>query len=224
MPTVALVQHRLHERALMRIVILGTGTMANALGTAWARAGHEITIAGRSLTKARNLAAQLGGTATTVPEAIVDVDAVLLAIAWSGVPDILGATHATTGTLTGTTLIDPTNAIDHGIGTHLLPPDTSAAQHIAHLAPGSHVVKAFHLYPADQWTDPTRPPVTVPYCGDNPQSLTTTATLIRDTGSTPAPYGPLTRARQLEEAAGFIITLAFKGQNPRAAVPHIPTA
>ncbi|MFI5633482.1 NAD(P)-binding domain-containing protein [Streptomyces sp. NPDC051664] len=40
----------------MRIGILGTGTLAAALGEGWARAGHEVAIGGRSQVKAENLA------------------------------------------------------------------------------------------------------------------------------------------------------------------------
>ncbi|WP_227834216.1 hypothetical protein [Nocardia macrotermitis] len=49
----------------------------------------------------------------------------------------------------------------------------------------------------------------------------TTETLIRDVGTT-AGLGGLSRARQLEETAGFVIALAFQGIDPRAAVPHAP--
>ncbi|MGV9573550.1 NAD(P)-binding domain-containing protein, partial [Streptomyces nigra] len=44
----------------MRIGILGTGTLATALATGWARAGHEVAIAGRSRAKAERIAGRLG--------------------------------------------------------------------------------------------------------------------------------------------------------------------
>ncbi|WP_268929747.1 NADPH-dependent F420 reductase [Nocardia coffeae] len=213
------------KESSMRIGILGTGTLAAALGGRWARAGHEIAIAGRSLTKAHTLADGLGRDvrATAVPEAVIDADAVLLAVAWSGVPDILRSAQASAGTLAGRTLIDPTNAVHHGVGVLQTPADGSGAQHIAELAPGAHVVKGFHLFPAEQWSDPASPAVTVAICGDHPDALRTTETLIRDAGAEAVVLGGLDRARQLEEAAGFVIGLAFHGIDPRAAVPHIPT-
>ncbi|WP_342747028.1 NAD(P)-binding domain-containing protein [Nocardia amikacinitolerans] len=60
---------------MMRIGILGTGAMAAALGGRWARAGHDVTVAGRSQDKARMLATRLGVRATTVREAVAEVDA-----------------------------------------------------------------------------------------------------------------------------------------------------
>ncbi len=192
----------------------------------WTRAGHQITVAGRSQDKARLLAARLGGgaRAATVGEAVAGVDAVLLAVAWEGVADILRSAGSVTGALAGTTLIDPTNAVDHGVGVLTTPPGGSSAQRVAELAPGAHVVKAFHLFPAEQWGDRADRPVTVAICGDDPNALRVTEFLVRGAGAEAAVLGGLDRARQLEEAAGFVIGLAFKGFDPRAAVPHVPAS
>ncbi|MGW1742035.1 NADPH-dependent F420 reductase [Nocardia sp. NPDC001965] len=210
----------------MRIGILGTGTLAGALGSRWTHAGHEILVAGRSPVKAQELAARLGGKAQAVRmrEAVTEADAVLLAVTWTGVDDILRSVDAASGTLKGTTLIDPTNAIDHGVGVLRTPSGSSGAQYIADRAPGAHVVKAFHMFPAAQWNDATNPPVTVTICGDHPPALRITETLVRDAGAETAVLGPLGRARQLEEAAGFVIGLTFKGFDPRSAVPRVVEA
>ncbi|MGX1804105.1 NADPH-dependent F420 reductase [Nocardia sp. NPDC055321] len=203
----------------MRITILGTGTLAGALGGRWVRAGHEVTVTGRSADRAGELARRLGARAIAPGAAVAGADAVLLAVAWSGVAQMLASVRAESGSLGGTALIDPTNAIDHGVGALLTPPGGSGAQHIAALAPGARVVKAFHLFPASQWTDPADSPVTVAICGDDPRALDTAGTLIRDVGATPAVLGSLARARQLEEVAGFAIGLAFQGIDPRRALP-----
>lgn len=47
----------------MRIGVLGTGNMADALATHWVRAGHEVTIGGRDPHKAERLATRIGGSA-----------------------------------------------------------------------------------------------------------------------------------------------------------------
>jgi hypothetical protein len=203
----------------MRIAVLGTGLLAAGLGSSWSRAGHDITIAGRTPAKAQALAARLAARAASIPAAVADADAVLLAVAWDGVADVLRAA----GPLTGTVLIDPTNAVEHGKGVLQTPPGESGAQRIAALAPGAHVVKAFHLFAADQWANPSSPAVTVAICGDDPRALDVTATLVRDAGAEPAVLGGLARARQLEEVAGFVIGLAFGGVQPRDALPVIPT-
>lgn len=210
----------------MRIGILGTGTMAEALGAGWARAGHELLVGGRSRAKAQALADRLGGTvrAAGTREVVTGRDAVLLAVLWDGVEEVLHSVGATAGALDGIPLIDPTNAVEHGVGVLRTGHGESAAQRIAALAPGAHVVKAFHLFPAQRWVNGHGDqPAVVPMCGDDAAALRVTGELARDVGAVPAVLGPLDRARQLEEVAGFIIGLAFSGVDPGAAVPRVPT-
>lgn len=212
----------------MRIGILGTGTLAAALAQAWARAGHELVIGGRSPSKAEDLAARLGHgvRAATPREAATGRDAVLLAVSWTGVEDMLRSAGAHEGLLAGTPLIDPTNAVDHGVGVLRTGDTGSIACRIAELAPGAHVVKAFHLFPAEQWTRPVEagePPVTVAMCGDDPAALRIVGELVRDVGGVPAVLGGLDRVRQLEEVAGFVIGLAFGGHDPNSAIPRVPS-
>ncbi|MFF0010354.1 NADPH-dependent F420 reductase [Streptomyces sp. NPDC005374] len=212
----------------MRIGILGTGTLAAALAEGWARAGHEVAIGGRSQVKAEKIAERLDHTvlAVTPREAVTGRDAVLLAVSWDGVEEMLGMAGVSDGVLEGTPLIDPTNAVTHGVGTLLTEPGEAMAGRIAGLAPGARVVKAFHLFPADQWTSPPnggQPSVTVAMCGDDATALHIVGELVRDVGGVPATLGTLDRARQLEEVAGFVIGLVFAGFDPGSAVPHLPS-
>ena len=125
----------------MQIGILGTGTLATALAQGWSEAGHTLVVGGRDMDKARALAARVGGAARPPREVIGD--AVLLAVRHEGVEPMLDSA----GGLKGVPLIDPTNAVEHGVGELLTPPGESIAGRIAALS-GAHVVKAFHLYPA----------------------------------------------------------------------------
>lgn len=195
----------------MRIGILGTGTLARGLAQAWS--AHDIVIAGQSQTKAQALATEIGADTATPHEAVRGVDAVLLAVAWDGIDDMLRLAEPPPGTV----LIDPVNAVEHGIGVLLA--SVSAAEHIAATAPGTHVVKAFHLFPVAQWASGTA--VTVPICGDDEHALTVVSELVAATGSRAAVVGGLARARQLEEVAGFVIGLAFKGVDPQSAIPRV---
>lgn len=166
----------------MRIGILGTGTLATALAVGWRRAGHDITVAGRSRNRARALADRVSGIVRPV-----------------------------------TDVAEPTNAVEHGVGVLRVGPGRSFAGHVADLAPGAQVVKAFHLFPASTWTAPND--ATVAMCGDDAHALDVVGRLVRDVGGTPAVLGGLDRVRQLEEVAGFVIGLAFAGMVPRSAVP-----
>ncbi|MFD7701876.1 NADPH-dependent F420 reductase [Streptomyces caelestis] len=210
----------------MRIGILGTGTLAAALGEGWARAGHEVAIGGRSRTKAEKLAERLGHDVLAVAprEAVTGRDTVLLAVAWDGVEDMLESVGASGGALEGTPLIDPTNAVAHGVGALLTGHGESMAGRVVGLAPEARVVKAFHLFPAEQRTRPPggRPRVTVAMCGDDATALNVVGALVRDVGGVPAVLGTLDRVRQSEEVAGFVIGLAFAGFDPGSAVPRLP--
>ncbi|WP_051061741.1 NADPH-dependent F420 reductase [Nocardiopsis chromatogenes] len=206
----------------MKIGVLGTGSMARVLGAAWVRAGHEVNVAGRSPDRARALADRLGGGAGSVaPEEISEGrDAVFLAVPWEAVEDVLARAGAGAGSMRGRVVVDPVNAVDHGVGVVQVDGGGSAAQRIAELAPGAHVVKAFHLFPAALWErpSPSAPPV-VAMCGDDPGALDTAGVLVRDAGGVPAVLGPLSRSRQLEEVAGFAAALHLSGADPAAALP-----
>jgi predicted dinucleotide-binding enzyme len=201
----------------MRIGILGTGTLATALATGWSRAGHDIVVGGRSPARAEAVAATVGGVARPLDGVADGADAVLLAVTWTAAVEVLAAA----GPLTGVPLIDPTNPVDHGVGVLRVGPGGSFAGRLAEVAPGAHVVKAFHLFPSTLWTEPGTGKATVAMCGDDARALEVVGSLVRDVGGTPAVLGGLDRVRQLEEVAGFVIGLAFAGVDPRSAVPAV---
>jgi 8-hydroxy-5-deazaflavin:NADPH oxidoreductase len=76
----------------MRLGILGSGLMGGKLGTIFARAGHEVVFSyARSETKLKKLARDGRGKsrAGTPREAAQEADAVLLAVHWSRIGDVL---------------------------------------------------------------------------------------------------------------------------------------
>jgi predicted dinucleotide-binding enzyme len=76
----------------MRIGILGSGLMGSKLGTIFARAGHDEAFSySRSERKLKRLAREAGGRAGAgLPRhAALNADALLLAVHWSRVNDVL---------------------------------------------------------------------------------------------------------------------------------------
>ena len=76
----------------MRIGILGAGLMGGKLGTIFARAGHEVVFSyARSNEKLKKLARDAKGDARagTPSEAAKEADAVLLAVHWSRIDEVL---------------------------------------------------------------------------------------------------------------------------------------
>lgn len=214
----------------MRIGILGTGGMADALGTQWARTGHQLTIGGRSPERAAALAGRLGPAARagTLRAAAEYGEAVLLAVRAEGVAEALRAAGAPDGSLRGRTLIDCTNPVVPGRLTLSTEGGPSMAQRVAEWAPGARVVKAFNLCNEGVWrmTPPVFDgrPLAVPLCGDDPEALDRTRSLVADLGGTPVDGGGLERAGLLEATAACLIGLWFGGADAQAIAPPLAWA
>ncbi len=204
-----------------RITIIGTGNVAHALGARWATHGHTITVAGRSMGTAQALAAKIAHGAVASPlaiEAVDGVEVVLLAVPWAAIDDVLLQLNAQDGALSGLTIIDPTNPVEHGVGRHLLVAG-SVAERIASSARGAQVVKAFNVHPSNYWERVTAHDV-VTLAGSSTAAVEVVSALVRDIGATPHTLGGLDRARQIEELGATVIALAFGGIDPRSAIPR----
>jgi predicted dinucleotide-binding enzyme len=199
----------------MRIGILGSGLMGAKLGTIFARAGHDVVFSyARSREKLERLARDAGGNARagTPREAAQDADALLLAVHWSRVDDVLQEAGDVSGKVIVTCSL-PMNADD----TELVVAHTSSgAEALAAKVPAAQVVAAFQTIPSEvlfdvfeRRGDATRPSMVV--CGDHPNAKRVAATLIRDAGFDPIDAGPLRIARYTEPFALLIGQLAYEG-------------
>ncbi len=211
----------------MNVGILGNGNLAVALGGAWAAAGHRVVMAGRSLERVRGAVDRIGSRAEAVAagELAGRADVVVIAVAWEGLEAAVELVGGPRGSLAGMTLIDCTNPVDFTTGAHRMS-SGSAAETVALLAPGAHVVKALHLYAGTGWPytgAPQSAPV-VAICGDERSALEQAAGLIADLGGNSAVIGPLAASRQAEETAGFVMRVLAAGYNPRLAVPDVDPA
>ncbi|MEV5936374.1 NAD(P)-binding domain-containing protein [Streptomyces sp. NPDC052079] len=212
----------------MRIGVLGTGNMADALATHWVRAGHEVTIGGRDVRKAERLATRIGGSAKPAglrAAAEAGHEVVLAALPFGAGADVARDLRAS---LEGKVLLDCSNPV--GPGFRLLTEGgLSAAQRLAAAAPGAHVVKAFNLCHEDVWR--MRPPVfdgrplSVPVCGDDETALARVRELVRNTGCRPVSGGGLERAGLLEATAALFIALwVGEGADAQAIAPPLAYA
>jgi predicted dinucleotide-binding enzyme len=211
----------------VNIGILGTGSLAVTLGSAWAAAGHSLLVTGRSPENARRAAARIGPAAEALEPRQMPgrADAVAVAVTWDGLEAALALVGAAGGALGGKTVIDCTNPVDYATG-NLLPESGSAAELVARTAPGAHVVKALHLFAGASWPyagERELAPV-VAICGDDQAALGQARSLIADLGGQAAVTGGLASARQLEDAAGFVMRVVSAGANPRRAAPDVDPA
>jgi 8-hydroxy-5-deazaflavin:NADPH oxidoreductase len=200
----------------MRVGILGSGLMGGKLGTLFARAGHEVVFSySRSKEKLNQLARDARGKARagTPSEAAKEADALLLAVHWSRVDDVLKQA----GDVAGKVIVScslPMNADDTGL---VIAHTASGAETLAKKVPQARVVSAFNTVPSEVLFGvfATRRKATKPslvYCGDDSSSKKIAAALIRDVGFDPVDAGPLRIARYTEPFALLVAQLAYEGK------------
>lgn len=200
----------------MRVGILGSGLMGGKLGTIFARAGHEVIFSyARSEQKLKRLARNAKGQAHagTPREAAQNADALLLAVHWSRIDDLLKQTGDLSDTLIVTCSL-PMNDQD----TQLVVAYTSSgAEELAKMIPHARVVSVFNTVPSEvlfgvyESRRKARRPSQV-YCGDDSSSKKIAAELIHDAGFDPVDAGPLRIARYTEPFALLIAQLAYEGK------------
>lgn len=200
----------------MRIGILGSGLMGAKLGTLWARAGHEVVFSyARSKEKLRRLAhdAQGNARAGTPAEASYDAEALLLAVHWSRVDDVLNQAGDLSGKVILTCCL-PMNAANSAL---IIANSSSGAEELAKKVPKARVVCAFNTTPSEVLFGVyearrrgNRPSLV--YCGDDKKGKAVAADLIRDLGFDPVDAGPLRIARYTEPFALLVGQLAYEGE------------
>jgi 8-hydroxy-5-deazaflavin:NADPH oxidoreductase len=200
----------------MRIGILGSGLMGSKLGTILARAGHEVVFSySHSDRKLKRLAreAKAHARAGTPREATLAADALLLAVHWSRVDDVLKQA----GDLSGKVIVScslPMNANDTALA---VAHTSSGAEALARKVRKANVVSAFSTVPSEVLFDVfaakrrTRRRPSLRYCGNDRDAKEVAATLIRDVGFEPMDAGPLRVARYLEPFSLAMAQLAYEG-------------
>jgi len=199
----------------MRIGILGSGLMGGKLGTLFARSGHEVIFSyAHSDRKLNRLAAEAKNNARagTPADAARDADALVLAVHWLRIDDVLQQA----GDLAGKILVTcslPMNAQNTEL---VVAHSSSGAEELAKKVRKAKVVSAFGTVPSEVFFGVfdakrrTRRPSMV-YCGDDKNAKRVAATLIRDVGFDPVDVGALRVARDLEPFALLMAQLAYEG-------------
>ena len=190
--------------------------MGGKLGTILARAGHEVVFSySHSPRKLKRLAREAGGRARagTPREAAATADALVLAVHWTRVDDVLKQA----GDLSGKVIVScslPMNKDD----TRLVVARTSSgAEALAKKARRAAVVSAFGTVPSEVFFDVfaakrrRRRRPSLLYCGDDQKAKDVVARLIRDAGFEPVDAGPLRIARYLEPFTLAMAQLAYEG-------------
>ena len=200
----------------MRIGILGSGLMGGKLGTIFARAGHDVVFSyARSNVKLKRLAREAHGnsSAGTPAEAAWNADALLLAVHWSRIDDVLKQT----GDLAGKVVVTCSLPMDAGNTKLIIASTSSGAEELAKKVPKARIVSAFNTVPSEVLfgvfeakRKKDRPSLV--YCGDDARAKVAAAQMIGDVGFDAVDAGPLRIARYTEPFAMLVAQLAYEGK------------
>jgi predicted dinucleotide-binding enzyme len=194
----------------MDVTIIGTGNMARGIGRRVLDGGHRLTVVGKDRERAEGVAGDLGGeVATTVSGDPIEGDVVVLAVYY---PDAREAVEQYRDQLAGKAVVDITNPVNDTFDGLVVPPDGSATQELARLAPDARFVKAFNTTFANTLTkgEVAGQPLDVLIAGDDDEAKDAVATLAQDGGLNPIDAGAQHRARELE-ALG-LLHMSIQGQ------------
>lgn len=184
----------------LKIGIIGSGNVGSALGTTWAKSGHQVMFSSLDLEKDKALAAKVGNGARagTSREAAAFGDVLLIAVPYHALPAVgkdLGAL------LKGKVVIDTCNPFaerDGEVGVRAREKGAGLAS--AEYLPGARIVRAFNAIGAARmgaaWQEPGK--VGMPIAGEDAQAIATASALIRDIGYEPVLIGGLAMGRHLQ--------------------------
>jgi predicted dinucleotide-binding enzyme len=190
--------------------------MGGKLGNLFARAGHEVVFSyARSERKLKMLARDAKGKARagTPREAAQEADAVLLAVHWSRLEDVLNQA----GDLSGKVVLTCSLPMNDDSTKLVVAHTSSGAEELAKMIPKARVVAAFQTVPSEvlfgvyEARRKARRPGLV-YCGDDERGKGVAAGLIRDVGFDAVDAGPLRIARYTEPFALLVAQLAYDGE------------
>lgn len=190
------------------ISIIGAGSMATAIATRTAKAGHIVEVISRDPAKSQALADQLPGRATTGTYGAAPAgDIVILAVPYGGAASAVADFGNALG---GKVIIDVANPVKADLSGLDTPAGSSGAQETAKGLPaGAHIVKAFntifgHVLAKGGDLDAF-------FAADDAEAKATVSTFLESLGLRPLDVGGLQMAQTLEALGLMMIGLAKNG-------------
>lgn len=204
----------------MKIGVLGTGDVGQALGTGFVMLGHEVKMGSRSATNEKALAwaREIGSKASvgTFADAAAFGDIVVLATL--GVANESALKLAGPENFRSKVVIDATNPLDISGG---LPPklavtgNDSAGERVQRLLPDADVVKAFNTVGNPFMFRPEFPggPPDMFICGNSDEAKKTAAEILQDFGWGVVDLGGIEASRYLEAMCVVWVRAAMSSGN-----------
>jgi len=188
----------------MKVGIIGSGVVAQALGAGFLKHGHEVALGTRDPAKLKDWAAKhKGAAARSMGEAATFGDVVVLAVAGGAALEALKQAGA--GALNGKTVIDACNPIGggppvNGVLSFFTPQNESLMEQLQKAYPNAHFVKAFNSVGNGQMVNPHfaggRPTMFI--CGNDANAKKTAAQILDQFGWETEDMGGVEAARAIE--------------------------
>jgi 8-hydroxy-5-deazaflavin:NADPH oxidoreductase len=202
----------------MRVGVLGSGNVGQALGAGFIGRGDEVIVGSRHPDKPELLAwvEKTGGKAGTYKEAAEHAELAVLATPWSGSQEALSLSSS--DRLARKVVIDVTNPIEVVADQ---PPrlalgfDDSAGEQVQRWLPRSQVVKCFNIVNYAYMVHPKFPggPPDMFLCGNDKSARETVSQICRDFGWMVTDLGGIENSRLMESLAMLWVTVGAKTGN-----------
>jgi 8-hydroxy-5-deazaflavin:NADPH oxidoreductase len=202
----------------MKIGILGSGDVAQTLGSAFVDLGHDVRLGSRSPDSdaLRTWKGQAGPKASTGTFAEAAAYGEMLVVSTRGVENENAIRLAGPKHFSGKVVIDTTNPLAFTPGQ---PPrlaygaSDSAGERVQRLLPDAHVVKAFNTVGSPHMYRPIFPggPPDMFYCGNDEAAKKTVAEWLKRFGWNPVDVGGIEGARLLEPMCVLWVTMGIRG-------------
>jgi len=184
----------------MKVAIIGTGNIGQALGGTLARAGHDVTLAARDTDKTAAVATSVGARAASVADAARDAEVVILAVPYASLEAIADEIRPV---VDGKVVVDVTNPLNADYSGLVTAGGASAAERLAELLPRARVAKAFNTLFGSIQADPAAHGRAIDafYASDDARAKGLLSELMESAGFRPVDAGSLAAASQLEALA-----------------------
>ena len=196
----------------MKIGILGTGRVGQALGQGWLTSGHEVTFGTRQDLQQRrqDLTELLGQSVTTLTQeqCIAQSEVLVLAMPWPAAQELIQQIPDHPCPI----VIDCLNPLSPDLSGLVVPAGSSTAEILQNSAPHLPVVKAFNCASSGTLADPSYPGTTptMLFCGNDEAAKEVVDSLIEEIGFEGVDVGDLTMAQHLESLALLTIKMSIK--------------
>jgi 8-hydroxy-5-deazaflavin:NADPH oxidoreductase len=188
----------------MKVGIIGSGVVAQALGAGFLKHSHEVALGTRDPAKLKDWAGKhKGAEVKSMSDAAAFGDVVVLAVAGEAALEALKQAGA--GALAGKTVIDACNPIGggppvNGVLSYFTPQNESLMERLQKAYPAAHFVKAFNSVGHGQMINPHfaggRPTMFI--CGDDAGAKRTVAQILDQFGWETEDMGAVEAARAIE--------------------------